>query len=65
VNSFSLNKALKNGFKVSNDGVVVSLNCKHVQLTFHLVIHVTDGCVTGVSMNPMDRKRKQELDRFK
>jgi hypothetical protein len=26
VNLFSLNKALKKGFKVSNDGVVVSLN---------------------------------------
>jgi hypothetical protein len=30
VNLFSLNKALKKGFKVSNDGVVVSLNYKHI-----------------------------------
>jgi hypothetical protein len=48
-----LNKALKKGFKVSNDGVVVSLNFKHVNLMFDRVINATDGCVTGVSMKPM------------
>jgi hypothetical protein len=53
VNLFFLNKALKKGFKVSNDGVVVSLNFKHVKLTFDCVINATDGCVTGVSMKPM------------
>jgi hypothetical protein len=46
VNLFSLNKALKKGFKVSNDGVVVSLNYNHVNLTFDCIIHATDGCVT-------------------
>jgi hypothetical protein len=34
VNLFSLNKALKKGFKVSNDGVVVSIKYKHAKLTF-------------------------------
>jgi hypothetical protein len=53
VNLFSLNKALKKGFKVSNDGVVVSLNFKHVKLTFDRVFNAMDGCVTGVSMKPM------------
>jgi hypothetical protein len=53
VNLFSLNKALKKGFKVSNDGIVISLNCKHVKLTFDCIINATDGCVTGVSMKPM------------
>jgi hypothetical protein len=53
VNLFSLNKALKKGFKVSDDGVVVSFNFKHVKLTFDCVINATDGCVTGVSMKPM------------
>jgi hypothetical protein len=53
VNLFSLNKVLKKGFKVSNDGVVVSLNYKHVKLTFDRVIHATDGSVTGVSMKPI------------
>jgi hypothetical protein len=53
VNLFILNKGLKKGFKVSNDGVVVSLNYEHVKLTFDRVINATDGCVTGVSMKPM------------
>jgi hypothetical protein len=53
VNLFSLNKALKKDFKFSNDGVVVSLNFKHVKLTFDRIINATDGFVTGVSMKPM------------
>jgi hypothetical protein len=55
VNLFSLKKALKKGFKVSNgnDGVVISLTYKHVKLTFDRVIHATDGCVTGVLMKPI------------
>jgi hypothetical protein len=44
VNLFSLNKSLKKGFKVSNDGVVVSLNFKHVKLTFDRAINAKDGC---------------------
>jgi hypothetical protein len=52
-NLFSLNKALKKGFKVSNDGVVVSLTYKHVKLIFDCVINATDGCVTGVLMKPI------------
>jgi hypothetical protein len=58
---FSLNKALKKGFKVSNDGVVVSLNFKHVKLTFERVINATDGCVTGVSMKSMIRITSTDL----
>jgi hypothetical protein len=50
VNLFCLNKALKKGFKVSHDGVVISLNYKYVKLTFDRVINATDGCVTGVLM---------------
>jgi hypothetical protein len=52
VNLFSMNNALKKGFKVSNDRVVISLNYKHVKLTFDRVIHATDGCVTGVLVKP-------------
>jgi hypothetical protein len=33
--------------------VVISLNYKHVRLTFDLVINAMDGCVTGVSMKPI------------
>jgi hypothetical protein len=48
VNLCSLNKALKKGLKVSNDGVIVSLNYKHLKLAFYRVINATDGCVTGL-----------------
>jgi hypothetical protein len=48
-----LNKALKKVFKVSNDGMVISLTYKHVKLKFDRVIHVKDGGVTGVSMKPI------------
>jgi hypothetical protein len=53
VNLFSLIEALKKGFKVSNDGVIISLTYKHVKLTFDHVIHATDVCVTGVLMKPV------------
>jgi Reverse transcriptase (RNA-dependent DNA polymerase) len=53
-NLFSLNKALKNGFKLTNDGVIVSLTKKHVTLTFdHVIKTLDDGCVTGVMMRPI------------
>jgi hypothetical protein len=52
VNLFSLNKALKKCFKVSNDGVDFSFNYKCVKLIFDRVIHTTVGCVTGVLMKP-------------
>jgi hypothetical protein len=48
VNLFCLNKSLKKGFKVSNDGLVMSLKYKHVKLTFDRLIHTTDGYVTEV-----------------
>jgi hypothetical protein len=53
VNLFSLNKALKKGFKVSYDGVVISLTYKYIKLTFSRVIHATAGCVTGILMKPI------------
>jgi hypothetical protein len=48
VNSYSLSKALKKGFNVSNYDVLVSFNYKHVKLTFDYVINAKDGFVTGV-----------------
>jgi hypothetical protein len=49
VNLFSLNKALMKGIKVSNDGVVFSLNFKHIKLTFDRVNNATDGCDWSVN----------------
>jgi hypothetical protein len=48
-----LKKALKKGFKVSIDGITVSLDYKHVRLTFERVINAMDGCMTGVTMKPL------------
>jgi hypothetical protein len=57
-NLFRLNKALKNGLKVTNDEVIVSLTKKHVALTFDQVIKTLDGgCVTGVMMQPILSER--------
>jgi hypothetical protein len=53
VNLFNLNKSLKNGFKVSNDGVIVSLNQMRVRLIFDCMINATDGSVIGVSINQL------------
>jgi hypothetical protein len=39
VNLFILNKALKKGLKVINDGFVVSINYKHVKMTFNCAIY--------------------------
>jgi hypothetical protein len=61
VNLFSLNQALKKGFMVRNDGVLISLTYKHVKLTFDQVIHATDSCVTGVSIKPIMR---DNINRF-
>jgi hypothetical protein len=50
---FSLKKALKKGFKVSNDDFIVILIYKHVKLTFVRVNNATDGFVTLVLMKPI------------
>jgi hypothetical protein len=57
-NLISLNKALKNGFKVTNDEVIVSITKKHITLMFDQVIKtLDDGCVTGVMMRPILSER--------
>jgi hypothetical protein len=57
-NLFSLNKALMNGFTLANYGVIVSLTKKHVTLKFDVLIKtVGDGCVTGVMMKPIVKKK--------
>jgi hypothetical protein len=57
-NLFSLNKALRNGFKFSNNDVIVSLTKKHVTLTFDCIIKtLDDGCVNGVMMRTISAKQ--------
>jgi hypothetical protein len=57
VNLFSLEKALKKGFKLSNDDVIVILNYKHVKSIFDSVINTMDGSVTGVLMNQIIKNK--------
>jgi hypothetical protein len=57
-NLFSLNKPLKNGFKLTNDEVIISITKKHVTLTFDRVIKILDdGYVTGVMIRPILSER--------
>ena len=51
VNLFSINKALKNGFKLSNDGISICLSKGPVSLSFDQIIPTTNGFVTGVKMS--------------
>ena len=48
-----MNKELKTGFKVSYDGIIVSLTNNHVKLKLDRVINAVDGCVTGVMMKSL------------
>ena len=50
VNLFSINKALKNGFKLSNDGISICLSKGPIWLSFDQIIPTTNGFVTGVKM---------------
>jgi hypothetical protein len=57
-NLISLKLALKNGFKVTNDEVIVSITKKHITLMFDQVIKtLDDGCVTSVMMRPILSER--------
>jgi hypothetical protein len=60
-NLFSLYKALRNGIKLSNSDVIVSIRKKHVTLTFDFVIKALDyGCVTGVMMRTISAKQSYD-----
>jgi hypothetical protein len=45
-----LNNALKKCFKVSNDGIIVSLTNKYIKLTFNCVTNTFEGFVIGIMM---------------
>jgi hypothetical protein len=63
-NLFSLNKALKKGFKFSHDDIVVSLNCKHVKLIIDCVINAKDGYVTEILMKPINLITSTDLPMY-
>jgi hypothetical protein len=53
-NLFSMNKALKNGFKLSNEGENISLTKGSASITFHRIIKSLDGTVSGIKMASLE-----------
>jgi hypothetical protein len=49
-NLFSVNKALKNGFKLSNENENISLTKGSASITFDRIIKSLDGTVSGIKM---------------
>jgi hypothetical protein len=50
VNLLSINKALKNGFDLSNKGLMISLKRNSVSVTFHRVIKKVNESISGIKM---------------
>jgi hypothetical protein len=53
-NIFSINKALKNGFKLSNKNENISLTKGSASITFDRIIKSLDGTVSGIKMIYLD-----------
>jgi hypothetical protein len=53
-NLFSVNKALKNGFKVRNENKNISLTKGSASITFDRIIKSLDGTVSGIKMVYLD-----------
>jgi hypothetical protein len=53
-NLFSVNKALKNGFKISNKNENISLTKGSASVTFDRIIKSLDGTVSGIKMVYLD-----------
>jgi hypothetical protein len=53
-NLFSVNKAIKNGFDLSNQGENIALTKGSASITFDRIIKSLDGTVSGIKMVPHD-----------
>jgi hypothetical protein len=51
VNWFSINKAPKNGFKISNEDIVIHLSESSTKLSFDRVLKRKNGFMSGVCPN--------------
>lgn len=49
-NLFSINKAIKNGFNLRNDGTSICLTRGSASITFHSVINTLSGSISGIKM---------------
>jgi hypothetical protein len=50
INLFSIGKALKNGFNLSNDGEIIKLSKGNVTFTFDKVVRTKNGFVPGIKL---------------
>jgi hypothetical protein len=53
LNLFSINKDLKNGFKIGNEYIIIYLSKSSTTLTFERVIKTKNGVVSEVRLNPV------------
>jgi hypothetical protein len=54
VNLISISKALKNGFNLSNKGLIISLKKQSVSVTFDRVTKTVSGSISGIKMTTYD-----------
>jgi hypothetical protein len=54
MNLFSISKALKNGFNLSNKGLMISLKKGSVSVTFDGVIKTVNGSISDIKMTTYD-----------
>jgi hypothetical protein len=54
VNLFSINQALKKGYRISNDNIVISLSKGLNKITFDRFFKAKDGTVSGIMMTPCE-----------
>jgi hypothetical protein len=52
VNLFSINQALKKGYSISNNDIIISLNKGSNKITFDRFFKAKDGTVSGILMKP-------------
>jgi hypothetical protein len=53
VNLFIINKALKNGFTIGNEDIIIHLSKDSTILSFDRVLKTKNGIVSGVRLNSM------------
>ena len=56
INLFSIGKALKSGFNISNNSEILSLTKGNLPLTFDNIVRTKDGSVTAIKLTPVLNK---------
>jgi hypothetical protein len=60
--SIAFEQGTQESFKVSNEGITVSLINTHFKLTFDRVMNAADGCISGLMMKFL--RAEHTSDRF-